>query len=503
MVSALCRYKGTESEKSSNPNAFTWNLSKTPRWQDPPSRTGSAFIDLCLQGLYHLNAIEKETDMPIAVNLKNAFVLVFLIGTTVSFLLNHVLEAIDYRWRKQKGGVLPEILKKYPESQMFDQEKLKKICAYENAKYFLWIPQSIVNYLLEMGLVLFGFYVFIFDILVSWVGMPTTVGKTFVCFFLFMFLTALPSDILSIPFSLYREFKLEKRFGFSNMTLKIWITDGIKNLIVSLVLNVMLTGIAAPLLVSCPSYWWVILSLALMLIVFLTNIIYPKFIAPLFNKFQPLEDGELRSRLENMLKKSGFSSDGLFRMDASKRSNHSNAYFTGFGKAKRIVLYDTLISSLTIDEIESVMAHEVGHYKLKHITRRLVLMFPLILVACFAMFTLSHVSALYTGFGFEVTNINAMQFVGLQLAIMVFSSVSFPLKPVTSSASRRHEYEADKFSAELCHTGKPLVTALMKLNSENLSEILPPKIYSFFHYSHPTLVERTTALEELEKGLGK
>lgn len=441
--------------------------------------------------------------MPIAVNLKNAFVLVFVIGTTLSFLLNHVLEAIDYKYRKTNGGILPDVLKKYPEASLFDQEKLKRICEYENAKYFLWIPQSIANYLLEMGLVLFGFYVLVFNGLVSWVGMPTTVGKTFVCFFLFMLLTSLPSDILSIPFSLYREFKLEKRFGFSNMTLKIWITDGIKNILVSMVLNVMLTGIASPLLVSCPNTWWIILSAVLVVFIFLTNIIYPKFIAPLFNKFQMLEEGELKTRLESMLAKAGFSSDGLFRMDASKRSNHSNAYFTGFGKAKRIVLYDTLINSMTVDEIESVMAHEVGHYKLKHITRRMVLMFPLVIVASFVMFTLAHVSSLYTGFGFEVTNINAMQFVGLQLAIMVFSSISFPLKPVTSYASRRHEYAADRFSAELCHTGKPLVSALMKLNSENLSEILPPKIYSFYHYSHPTLVERTMALEELEKSLEK
>lgn len=437
--------------------------------------------------------------MHITVNMRNAFVLVYLIGTTVSFALNQILEAIDYKSRKENGGILPEILKKYPESEMFDESKLKRISEYENAKYFNWIPKSVVTYILEMSLVLFGFYVAIFDLVVSWFGMPATVGNTFLCFFVFMILTAIPGEIVGLPFSLYREFKIEKRFGFSNMTFKIWLGDAIKNFVVSTILNALLTIVASLLIVKCPSSWWIILSAFLVVFMVLANIIYPKFIAPLFNKFLPLEDGELKTRLESMLSKAGFSSDGLFRMDASKRSNHSNAYFTGFGKAKRIVLYDTLINSLTVDEIESVMAHEVGHYKLKHITRRLVLMFPLMVVACFVMFTLAHVPALYTGFGFPAQDINAMQFIGLQFALMVYSSISFPLKPLTNASSRKHEYQADKFASQLCGTGKPLVTALMKLNSGNLSELIPAKIYSFFHYSHPTLVERTMALEELEK----
>lgn len=437
--------------------------------------------------------------MKLTADLRNIFIIVFLAGTTISFIINQILEAIDYKSRKKNGSVIPEILKKYPESELFDQAKLEKIGQYEDAKYFCWLPGSILKFILEVTLVLFGFYVFVFNLIVSWVGFPSTVGKTFLCFLLFTLLSSIPGEILDLPFSLYREFKLEKRFGFSNMTAKIWIGDFVKNAIVSLVINALLSAIAAPLLIKCPNTWWIILSVVLMVFILLTNIIYPKFIAPLFNKFQNLEEGELKTRLEGMLTKAGFESDGLYRMDASKRSNHSNAYFTGFGKAKRIVLYDTLINSLSVDEIESVMAHEVGHYKLGHITRRMVMMFPLILVACFVMSTLAHMESLYAGFGFATENVQFMQFIGLQLALMVYSSVSFPLKPLTNSLSRKHEYEADKYSSMLCGTGKPLVTALMKLNSQNLSELLPARIYSFFHYSHPTLVERTQALEELEK----
>ncbi len=432
------------------------------------------------------------------VDFSNVFIIIFLAGSVLTAALSLVLEITDYRQRKRTKGVLPEILKKYPESEAFDESKLKRIAEYENAKFFAWIPRYIIGFLLNLALVLFGFYIFIYNTVISWFGAPNTVWKTIECFFVFSILSGIPDKLVEIPFSIYREFGLEKRFGFSNMTIKLWIADGIKNTVLSLVLSFMLTSVASVLLVECQSYWWVVIALVLMLFMLIANIIYPKFIAPLFNKFQPLEEGELKTRLEAMLSKAGFSSDGLFVMDASKRSKHSNAYFTGFGKAKRIVLYDTLIKSMTVDEIEAVMAHEVGHYKLHHISRRLILMFPAILVGAFVLFKISHLPMLYTGFGFHVTNINQMQFLGLELVMMVFSSVSMILEPIINIVSRKNEYAADAYSQRLCKTGRPLVTALIKLNSENLHELLPPKIYSFFHYSHPTLVERAQALERLD-----
>ena len=433
----------------------------------------------------------------------NVFIIVFLAGSIITAVLSFVLEAIDYKARKRNGGILPEILKKYPESAVLDEQKLAKITEYENAKFFAWIPRYTLSFILKICLVLFGFYVFVYNLVISWFGEPVSVGKTILCFMVFSILSNVPDTILSLPFDLHREFVLEKRFGFSNMTFRLWLVDQIKNIIVSFVLMFMLMSVASALLVSCPTYWWAVIAVVLMLFMFIANIIYPKFIAPLFNKFKPLEDGELKTRLEAMLAKAGFSSDGLFVMDASKRSKHSNAYFTGFGKAKRIVLYDTLIKSMTVDEIESVMAHEVGHYKLKHIRNRLIMMFPMILVGAFLLFKISHLDILYTGFGFAVTDINAMQFLGLELVMMIFSSVSMPLEPITNMFSRKHEYQADSYAAHMCGTGHHLITALIKLNSENLQEILPPKIYSFFHYSHPTLVERTQALEALEGTLEK
>ena len=437
------------------------------------------------------------------VNFGNVFIIVFLAGSIITATLTFVLEAIDYKARKRNGGILPDILKKYPESSVFDEEKLKRITEYENAKFFAWIPRYTLSFLMKIALVIFGFYIFVYNLVISWFGEPTTVWKTILCFMVFSILSGLPENILNLPFDLHREFVLEKRFGFSNMTFKLWIADQIKSIIVGFVFMFMIISGTSALLVSCPDYWWAVIAVAIMVFMFIANIIYPKFIAPMFNKFKPLEDGELKTRLESMLAKAGFSSDGLFVMDASRRSKHSNAYFTGFGKAKRIVLFDTLINSMTVDEIESVMAHEVGHYKLKHIRNRLLMMFPLILAGAFLLFKISHLDILYTGFGFEVTDIRTMQFLGLELMMLVFSSISMPLEPIMNMFSRKHEYQADSYSAHLCNTGRPLITALIKLNSENLHELLPPKVYSFFHYTHPTLTERTQALEEIEQTLQK
>ena len=437
------------------------------------------------------------------VNFGNVFIIVFLAGSIITATLTFVLEAIDYKARKRNGGILPDILKKYPESSVFDEEKLKRITEYENAKFFAWIPRYTLSFLMKIALVIFGFYIFVYNLVISWFGEPTTVWKTILCFMVFSILSSLPENILNLPFDLHREFVLEKRFGFSNMTFKLWIADQIKSIIVGFVFMFMIISGTSALLVSCPDYWWAVIAVAIMVFMFIANIIYPKFIAPMFNKFQPLEDGELKTRLEAMLAKAGFSSDGLFVMDASRRSKHSNAYFTGFGKAKRIVLFDTLINSMTVDEIESVMAHEVGHYKLKHIRNRLLMMFPLILAGAFLLFKISHLDILYTGFGFEVSDIRTMQFLGLELMMLVFSSISMPLEPIMNMFSRKHEYQADSYSAHLCNTGRPLITALIKLNSENLHELLPPKVYSFFHYTHPTLTERTQALEEIEQTLQK
>jgi len=439
--------------------------------------------------------------MNIAINFSNPFVLIFLIGTIASFLIHHFLEFIDYKARKKNGGTLPKELQEIPAANVFDQEKLKKISEYENAKYFAWIPSSVCNLVLDFALIIFGFYPFIFDKICLISGFPSSIGSCFVCFFLFMIISSIPGEILSIPFSLYREFVVEKRFGFSKMTFKLWIIDYLKEGILSIILSALLTIVASIFFVKCPSSWWFILAAVLICFTFIMQIIYPKFIAPLFNKFSPLEEGELKDKLSDLLQKTGFVSDGIFIMDASKRSGHSNAYFTGFGKSKRIVLFDTLTKTLTADELVAVLGHELGHFKLKHILKRLIFTIPLEFVLLFALYKLAQFTDLYTGFGFAnitAQNVSSVQFIGLFLAILIYGSISEIISPITNIFSRKDEYEADKFSVEHCNNKEDLISALIKLNSDNLSELLPPKLYVFWNFSHPTLIERIAALKKIK-----
>ncbi len=416
------------------------------------------------------------------------------------FLINHFLEFIDFRTRAKNGGSIPVSLQKIPlAAETFDTEKLKKISAYEDAKYLKWCVSSVFMFVLDLALVFFGFYPFVFNFVCGITGFPATITNSFCAFVIFMIISGLPSSILGLPFSLYGEFVIEKKFGFSNMTLKLWITDQIKGLIVGLILMSLLTFIAAMVFVKFADSWWFILAAVLIAFTFIMQVVYPKFIAPLFNKFSPLEDGETKDKIMAILEKVGFKNGGLFVMDASKRSGHSNAYFSGFGKTKRIVLYDTLLKSLTPDELAAVLGHELGHFKLHHITKRLLIMIPMEFIIIFLLYKMAHFVNLYNAFGFTsitAQNVASVQFIGIFLASMLWDSVSEIVTPVSNIFSRKHEYQADAFGAEVCGSAEPLITGLIKLNSENLSELIPPKLYVFWNYSHPTLVERIEKLKE-------
>ncbi len=371
------------------------------------------------------------------IDFRNPFVIVFLVGTLLCFIINHILEFVDYKFRVKNGGRIPEQLVNIPlAKEKFDTEQLKKICDYENTKYFFWILSSSFTMLFSLALVVFGFYPFVFNLVKNWFGLPVTIGKSFVSFLLFLILSSVPGEIIAIPFSLYDEFVIEKKFGFSKMTAKLWIVDYIKNTIISALLMIVLTFAASLVFIKLNTSWWWVLAILLISFTFLVQIIYPKFIAPLFNKFTPLEDGELKDKISCLLDKAGFSNGGLFVMDASKRSGHSNAYFSGFGKSKRIVLYDTLINSMTSDELAAVLGHELGHFKLKHIVKRLFVTIPLEFVLLFLLYLLAHNISLYTGFGFVVNaqEINFIQYIGLFLALQLFENISEIISPVIKSS---------------------------------------------------------------------
>ncbi len=437
------------------------------------------------------------------VDFSNIFVIIFLAGTFLSFIINQILEYIDYSARKKNAGKIPEVFNSIPlAAETFDQQKLVKITEYENAKYFLWLPSSVASMLLSVALVVFGFFPFVFNLVTGWVGFPSAILNSFLCFFLFNLLSGIPEAILGLPFGLYKEFVLEKKFGFSKMTFKLWLTDLLKGGIISVILNALLTFIASVFFVKTPNQWWWMLAAVLIAFTFIMQVIYPKFIAPLFNKFEPLPEGDVKAKITEILDKTGFKNGGLFVMDASKRSGHSNAYFSGLGKSKRIVLYDTLMKSLTADELASVLGHELGHFKLKHITKRLFLMIPLEFIVTYVIFRLARLPYMYNGFGFaniNAGNVTFVQFLGLFLVMMIWSGLTEVLSPVLNYGSRKHEYQADAFATKVCGTSEHLINGLIKLNSDNLSELFPPAIYVFWNYSHPTLVQRIKALKKLEE----
>lgn len=420
-------------------------------------------------------------------DLKNSFVIILLCGWLLKFVLDQILEYVDYRFRSKNGKLVPEELKGF-----INEEDLSKTVEYENFNYKFYLISKPLIICFELALLFAGFYPFLYEKLIL------VFKSDFLILFFFMILTSLADGIFSLPFEIYDEFKIEKKFGFSTTTKKTFAADKIKEFFVNLIILVPLLFAAIFILDKCSSFWWILLGLIYVGFSLLLSVIYPMFIAPVFNKFTPLPEGELKTRLENLLKECDFKSSGLFIMDASKRSNHSNAYFTGFGKSKRVVLYDTLVNQLTPEEIEAVLAHELGHYKYHHITKKLLTVIPLVFVFLFVISKFILNENFYAGFNFPVPQEipPSLKIIGIMLLTMVFKGFGILISPVSNFFSRKDEFQADAFSKKLCKTEKPLVQALIKLNKENLSEVQVPKIYSIFNYNHPPLLERIRNLSK-------
>jgi STE24 endopeptidase len=306
---------------------------------------------------------------------------------------------------------------------------------------------------------------------------------------------ALISGALDLPFTYYYQFVLEERFGFNKMTLRLWLTDMVKGGLLGAVLVLPLVWVVLTLMDRSGPLWWLYTWTVFCAYQLLAMVIYPIFIAPLFNKFAPLADESLKQRIEALLHRTGFTSKGLFVMDGSKRSAHSNAYFSGFGANKRIVFFDTLIEQLAPAEMEAVLAHELGHFKLKHIVKRIVVAFALSLVFLALLGWLKNQVWFYTGLGVVPLlgqNNDAMALLLFSLALPVFT---FPLAPLTSITSRKHEFEADAFAAR--HSdARDLVSALVKMYESNASTVTPDPLHSAFYDSHPPASIRIRRLHQ-------
>ncbi len=305
---------------------------------------------------------------------------------------------------------------------------------------------------------------------------------------------AVIGGLITLPLGWYATFRIEERFGFNKMTTSLWLADLLKGTLVGALVGLPIAALVLWLMGAAGPAWWLWAWGAWMVFNLLALVLYPTVIAPLFNKFEPLSDETLKTRVNALMQRCGFAAKGLFVMDGSKRSAHANAYFTGFGAAKRVVFFDTLLKQLSPDEIDAVLAHELGHYKRRHIIKRIVLMFSLSLAGFALLGWVSSQAWFFTGLGVMPALDAPNNALALILFLMVVPLFTFFLSPLMAQLSRKHEFEADAYA--VAHTkGADLASALLKLYKDNASTLTPDPVFARFYYSHPPASERLARLQ--------
>jgi STE24 endopeptidase len=307
--------------------------------------------------------------------------------------------------------------------------------------------------------------------------------------------TVLIMSLVEIPIGYYRTFVIEQQFGFNKMTLRMFFLDLLKRTVLGVLLGAPLLFCVLWLMEEAGPNWWLYAWLAWMGFNLVVLAIFPTWIAPIFNKFTPLEDAPLKERIEQLMRKCGFKSSGLFVMDGSRRSNHGNAYFTGFGKTKRIVFFDTLLSRLDPAEVEAVLAHELGHFKRRHVIKRIAWSFAMSLVFLWSLGYLMEQPWFYEGLGVSVSSVPSTA-IALLLFFLVMPTFTFLFQPVASLYSRKHEFEADEYAANNA-SASDLTRALTKLYQDNAATLTPDPLHSAFYDSHPPAAMRIARLGNL------
>ena len=364
----------------------------------------------------------------------------------------------------------------------------QKAADYSIAKTKFGMVLLLVNALVLIGFTFFGGLQWLASTLFKFNGNGMVYQISLIVAF------AVISGLIDLPFDYYRQFVLEARFGFNKMTRGLFFADMLKGLAIGAALGLPLLWVVLTLMEKSGALWWLYAWLVWTGFQLLMMIIYPTWIAPLFNKFSPLNDDSLRTRIENLMQRVGFASNGLFVMDGSKRSAHGNAYFSGFGANKRIVFFDTLLARLAPPEIEAVLAHELGHFKLKHIVKRMAVMFLLSLGFLALLGYLKEQVWFYTGLGVDPLLFGSNDGMALILFMLSLPVFTFVLSPLSSISSRKHEFEADAFAAH--HTNaRDLVSALVKLYEDNASTLTPDPLHSAFYDSHPPASLRIARLQ--------
>lgn len=393
-----------------------------------------------------------------------------------NFIINETLKYFNNKWRHKP---IPEELK-----DVYSSEKYITYLEYKKETYRFSVISSIFSFLLTFIMLLAGF-----ALLDEWIR--GFISNEIFVSIVFFAVIGLASDILSTPFDVYETFVIEQKYGFNTTTVKTYILDKLKSYLIALVVGFPILYLVIWLYFKFGTdFWWMVWILVSVLS-FLISMLYSNIIVPLFNKQTPLEEGELRNRIQELASITGFKLEKVFVINGSKRSTRANAYFTGFGSKKRIVLYDTLINTQPVDQIISILAHELGHFKKKHTIKGLITSIIQTGLLLFLFSLIIDNQAIYSALG-TVPGFH----IGMIIFVILYSPVSFVLSLVTNYISRKHEFQADNY-AVLKSSGSSLITALKQLTANNMSDLNPNPWYVKAYYSHPPLKQRIEAINKV------
>ena len=402
---------------------------------------------------------------------------------TVALIIFYLLIAAGGYWLKYLNLTYLKAHGKTVPSEFegtVDPSLLQKITAYTFENSRAGVVESIIGNVLLIFF-LFGGLLGAYD---RWIASLT--GSFIMAGALFALTLLAAETLIDIPFSLYRNFRIENRYGFNTMSVKLWSVDLIKTLAISTVLGTLVTAAALSIVQASPAWWWLWVWAFLLVFGIFMMYISPYVIEPLFFKFEPVKAEGLEENIRQLMKRAGLKVSRVFQVDASRRSRHSNAYFTGIGRVKRIVLFDTLIEQMTQDELLAVLAHEVGHWKKRHVLKRMVLSE----VSAFFGLLVTYYLLGWDGLPGMVGMENASFYARIVIVGFLGTLALFPLTPLFSYLSRKDEREADRFATELTGHPEAMASALVKLSRDNLSNLHPHPLYAKFYYSHPPVVER-------------
>jgi STE24 endopeptidase len=414
----------------------------------------------------------------------NALFAGFIVLFAAAALTRHALARMNIAYLRENGHIVPEAFR-----EEIDGATLARMRDYTVESSRFQSLESLADDAILLAVLAGGVLPWLCGVIESW-GLHAVWSGT-----LFFGILYAVSVLLDIPFSLYSTFVIEKRYGFSTITPQLWLIDLVKSLVISVILMALLFIPFFALIHWLPQSWWfaawVFFALFQMLMIWL----YPLVIAPLFNQYVPVQDDVLRERIMAMAEKAGLRAEGIFEVDAGKRSRHSNAYFTGLGRSKRIVLFDTLLATHSHDEIVAVLAHEIGHWKLRHVLKQLILMEVVALAGFYLVYLLMGWPFLYETFGFA----GPLPYAGLLLAAIVLKPAAFFLTPIGAAVSRTYERDADRYVLGLVGSTRFLAQALKRLAKENLANLHPHPTYVAFYYSHPPLAQRVERLLAMDR----